>query len=385
MTKETYKWTDNPTVSGVSVCDTDVLNDCLMHLKYDKKDSSGGYNLFDIKITDHILTGDEAAGWLLQGSLVTMTYPDAVNRIKALYADAVETTFRGISCKQTIDGRYIADISQETEVDKLFVSTGVSDFYVLDEANNQFYLPKTKAFMQFTNNPEEVNDFIEAGLPNITGKSGVIGLAQFTSISGSGALKVVTGAGGMGSATNHITNPAIEIDASLSNPIYGNSNTVQPLSSCKLLYYNVGNTIVSENVIDTDNIVEDIKIKADINLSNVTNPSYLFKNMSVSWAVPDYKNAIDLEIDFTERTYIVPSNGYINIQTQGFNGAWGYIEIDGTRLINVTWNSANGLQAGNGFYRVRQGQVCKYQSYILNGFFPALMQFIPMEETTNVL
>jgi hypothetical protein len=30
-----YKWTDNPTVSGVAKCDTDVLNDCLMHLKYE--------------------------------------------------------------------------------------------------------------------------------------------------------------------------------------------------------------------------------------------------------------------------------------------------------------------------------------------------------------
>ena len=32
MTNKEYIWTDNPTVSGVSVCDTDVLNDCLMHL-----------------------------------------------------------------------------------------------------------------------------------------------------------------------------------------------------------------------------------------------------------------------------------------------------------------------------------------------------------------
>lgn len=31
----TYEWTDNPTVSGVSVYDPDVLNECLMHLKYD--------------------------------------------------------------------------------------------------------------------------------------------------------------------------------------------------------------------------------------------------------------------------------------------------------------------------------------------------------------
>lgn len=32
---EKYNWTDNPTVAGVSVYDPDILNDCLMHLKYD--------------------------------------------------------------------------------------------------------------------------------------------------------------------------------------------------------------------------------------------------------------------------------------------------------------------------------------------------------------
>lgn len=38
MTKK-YSWTDNPTVSGVATCDTDILNDCLMHLKYENKNT----------------------------------------------------------------------------------------------------------------------------------------------------------------------------------------------------------------------------------------------------------------------------------------------------------------------------------------------------------
>ncbi|MGN0193477.1 MAG: hypothetical protein ACI4CY_08145 [Candidatus Gastranaerophilaceae bacterium] len=36
---ENFIWTDNPTVSGVSPCDTDVLNDCLMYLRYQNKQS----------------------------------------------------------------------------------------------------------------------------------------------------------------------------------------------------------------------------------------------------------------------------------------------------------------------------------------------------------
>ena len=29
-----YLWTDNPTEANVAVYDPDILNDCLMHLKY---------------------------------------------------------------------------------------------------------------------------------------------------------------------------------------------------------------------------------------------------------------------------------------------------------------------------------------------------------------
>lgn len=330
MTKETYKWTDNPTVSGVSVCDTDVLNDCLMHLKYDKKDSSGGYNLFDIKITDHILTGDEAAGWLLQGSLVTMTYPDAVNKIKALYADAVETTFRGISCKQTIDGRYIADISQETEVDKLFVSTGVSDFYVLDEANNQFYLPKTKAFMQFTNNPEEVNKYNEAGLPNIKSLDGGIGGRSGYSYGSdiSPFYKISDLYLGHGTGGNNVPGPFWGFDASLANPIYGKSSTVQPKSSSKLLYYNVGNTVVNDSTINLGNISKDLQTKADVNLLNITNPSYSFKTMSVSWAMPDYSAGISVNAN---TPVTAEFNGYLVTEYWHSNATF-TIYVDGIKV-----------------------------------------------------
>lgn len=43
---EQYTWTDNPTLNGVALCNTDVLNECLMHLKY--KNAGGGLELCDI-------------------------------------------------------------------------------------------------------------------------------------------------------------------------------------------------------------------------------------------------------------------------------------------------------------------------------------------------
>ena len=85
-----YEWTDNPTVSGESVCDTDVLNECLMHLKYNNGNGDA-LPLFTTMAFDRILTGEEAIGWALQGSLVTNTYPDAVAQIKSEYENAEET------------------------------------------------------------------------------------------------------------------------------------------------------------------------------------------------------------------------------------------------------------------------------------------------------
>ena len=124
-----------------------------------KENSISGFNLFDTKVSDHILQGDEAVGWLLQGSLVTMVYPDAVNKIKELYEGGTDTTYRGIDCKLSTDGRYIADIGVKDSVDSLFNTTGVADFYILDSTNNQFYLPKSKWFHQFTLDTSLVNQY----------------------------------------------------------------------------------------------------------------------------------------------------------------------------------------------------------------------------------
>jgi len=80
-----YQWTDNPTVSGVSQCNTDVLNDCLMHLKYDKKDGGSGHQLFDVVYKDHVLEyGVDLKGFGQFGSYV---YKDAIAGSRYGYPD----------------------------------------------------------------------------------------------------------------------------------------------------------------------------------------------------------------------------------------------------------------------------------------------------------
>lgn len=240
---------------------------------------SASFSLFDTKLSDHVLEGDEAVGWALQGSLVTNTYPAAVNAIKTAYTSGTDETFTlgdiTFPYKKAQNGWQIADIAQKDNVDALFTQTGVAKFYVLDSANNQFYLPRENWFQQLTTDPDKVNKYNEAGLPNIEGNIGsghtnsVFWTAATVGADGafytSGSNYQFAAAGGAGSA------PAfVSLDASRSSSIYGNSDTVQPPSSNWLLYYVVGNTITNESEIDVGNVLSDLQLKADTDLANVT-------------------------------------------------------------------------------------------------------------------
>ena len=295
-----YNWTDNPTQSGVQKCDTNILNDCLMHLKYDNLGGGNNLPLFSTMVFDRILIGDEAQGWALQGSLVTMTYPDAVDNVKTAYEEGVETTYRNIPCKQTVDGRYIADIAQATAIDQLYETTGIADFYILDAINNQFYLPKTKWFHQLCVDTEDVNKFNEAGLPNITGTAKAMGYAGRND---SGAL-YTTGASNEAFAGGADGRAAeiINLDASRCQDIYGKSTTVQPNSSNKLLYYKVGDVVVNSDqaLIDAQQMIADAYEEVDDmvteGLSSISNASNALRQTQVTNCILEVPNNIKIEI-----------------------------------------------------------------------------------------
>lgn len=82
MTDE-YIWTDNPTVSGIATCDTDILNDCLMHLKYN---GSSSRNIGEIVTSLIPLT--DAGLHLLDGALLQYgSYRAYIDYMAELYED----------------------------------------------------------------------------------------------------------------------------------------------------------------------------------------------------------------------------------------------------------------------------------------------------------
>lgn len=121
-------------------------------------------------------------------------------------------------------------------------------------------LPKITGFIEGTLDATELGNLIEAGLPNITGESNIGGNAPKT-VPSSGALKQVRYQ--LNSVVNATSSDISDLaqtalDASLSNPIYGNSDTVQPQSIRVYYYIVVANGIKQDVEIDLDNVLTEV-------------------------------------------------------------------------------------------------------------------------------
>lgn len=121
-------------------------------------------------------------------------------------------------------------------------------------------LPKITGFIEGTLDATELGNLIEAGLPNITGESNIGGNAPKT-VQSRGALKQVRYQ--LNSIVNATSSDMSDLaqtalDASLSNPIYGNSDTVQPQSIRVYYYIVVANGIKQDVEIDLDNVLTEV-------------------------------------------------------------------------------------------------------------------------------
>lgn len=150
---EIYNWVDDPTVSGVAKCDTDVLNDCLMHLKYNHKPSGSTRNIGDIFYTlrlDETLNG----AYLCDGTeFVKEDFTGEQNPYDLL-----------------VLGR-IPSLSYEEYEQELVNNFGNCGYFALDIVNKKFKVPTLHQIsMEATKAGEEVGIFIQDQLQEHTHK-----------------------------------------------------------------------------------------------------------------------------------------------------------------------------------------------------------------------
>lgn len=269
-----------------------------------------GFDLFDMKQTDHTI--DTGNGWELQGSLCNgALYTSAFDILVEQYTNGTETTetVGGVSITyyRGTKGYKIIHVDDKVAMyDAVFAATGTAQYYVLDEVNTQFYLPKTGWFFQATTDDSKVGDHNEAGLPNITGTISTSG-AQSAS---SGCVTDATGAialeaGNVGGVFQTFT-----INASLSNSIYGNSTTVQPKSNNVLIYYKVGGTIINAGFTDIKN--------ATAALNNIYTNNKVAKTLYENSTTSD-SNTISLSESYSIYNYAMSGAETITFNSTNIN------------------------------------------------------------------
>ncbi len=100
-----------------------------------------------------------------------------------------------------------------------------------DADGNHFRVPNCSGkFLQMVSAGAAVGDMKDAGLPNITGSQETGHSLGLFGPEGTGAFRKHSSYGGSVAGASGSYSKGFTFDASLSNPIYGNSTTVQPPS-----------------------------------------------------------------------------------------------------------------------------------------------------------
>lgn len=144
----------------------------------------------------------------------------------------------------------------EDEWQQSVTNYGVCGKFVYNADENSVRLPKVTGFVEGTVDLNALGDLTQAGLPNITGKFESKGInSEFGTINyGEGAFDVKVAAGydetANAGSSNIVNTDVAEFDASKSNAIYGNSDTVQPQAIKGYYYMVVGTNVIDEIVVD---------------------------------------------------------------------------------------------------------------------------------------
>ncbi len=254
------------------------------------------------EIVHSLLPLDDSGLHLLDGALIQGdgVYSEFVSYIANLYGT-----------KDTHPNYFTDEDTWQASVSQY----GVCGKFVYDNENNTVRLPKITGFLEGTVDLSALGELKEAGLPNITGTVAIVA-------GGGGASGCFT----WGEYSNHINssvvagNNGFHFNAALSNPIYGNSNTVQPQSIKGFLYIVLGTGIKTEIEVDINNIVSDLNGKADVDLSNTAN---VLSNSFFEKIMPDYSAGVSIASSYTTM-----SAGYVTLNTSG-SPTYALIKVNG--------------------------------------------------------
>ena len=272
------------------------------------------FAMFDTILKDHVLTYEESKGLALQGTYVYKEaiagsrygYPDFYNKCleEQSSATATEVTLGDSTITMYIasNGHQYYDIANKDIVDTFFSTMGSAWFYGVDTENERIFLPRNNFFEQATGDISEVGLSVEAGLPNLTGTIGKI--LHYGGAGQNGVFSITAQVNNEALASNSQWGGSdLSFNASHSNAIYGNSDTVQPNSVKKLLYICVGNTTSYEGMTEVVNQGMEILAQVNQGMSTRADGQWIENKIELSTATAIGTYTLDLS-DW------LPNDGY---------------------------------------------------------------------------
>lgn len=215
--------------------------------------------------------------------------------------------------------------------------------------NSGLRFPAVRCFIKGLSSISQLSKLTEAGLPNITGDATVQPGMNNSNRSGAfytSANNVRCDSG----SSNSWSFANLAFDASRSNSIYGNSNTVTPINIQYPYIISVANKVQASSQIDYDKLVASSINKADVDLSNVLNISDNFKysinELINTWTQVDYNSGISSTLP-----YISPKNGTIHIAPRDIRG--GYIYVNDVQVVYI-YDDAGGLNGQTIIFKVNK-------------------------------
>lgn len=248
--------------------------DVPLNENWDKLDclGAGQMPLLGQLIVDRKLTGAEATGWALQGSVLDgNVYKSVYSILSAARGRAVQEnrTIKGATYATYRDATTQLVFVDQTVYNNAFSALGDSIGYVINTSNKQITLPKRETFLRAT--VGKANWMDDESLPNIKGSMARC-ITDWKANGASGAF-VDTDGGDWGATNSGLKRGNVSFDASRSSSVYKNGALVRPRHTTVYIYYRVGNTIVNQEQIDVGNLTNQVNNlntnKANKDFSNV--------------------------------------------------------------------------------------------------------------------
>lgn len=323
-----------------------------------------GLDLFDFKWSDHLLNNEI---WLRSD---TFSWQDGT-KYTAAYEHLVADIVDAVIMTETIgtieityylatDGHKICLADQEDNLFNLYMESGIAWYYLLDQENIRFKLPRTKyGFVSFR---DMVGNYVYESLPNFQQDIG------YTGTQGNGDPDGGGDSGGR-CYPRYSGNVVKIVDPATVNPVYQTNAPVQQRSTQMFLYFFVGkftenpeDALVSSDSISTLQYygiqAETLNNKVDLDLSNV-NPSQPFIDSVIRWGSPDFSK----QYTSSESSVAIQENSEIYITGELQSNQTGEIYADGVIVLSVS-NSSSIME----FVETSRFKVVKNTTVSVSGF-----------------